>query len=186
MDSAYLHVEGEKIMKRIVVFYSRAGENYFEGQFRYVEKGNTQKVAEIIAAETGADLYQIQQKVPYASDYKTCVQQAKTDWKNNVRPELAGLPENFEIYDEVYLGYPNYCGNLPMAVYTFIEALRWEGKTVYPFCTHEGSGLSGTEEKIAEVCKGAQIKEGFAVHGSHIDESREFIVNWIRNKSHEQ
>lgn len=183
MDSAYFINPKEKIeMNRIVVFYSRADENYFGGQFRYVEKGNTQKAAEMIAEHTGADLFKIQQKVPYAADYKTCVQQAKADWKNNARPQLAGLPEHFEQYDEVYLGYPNYCGNLPMAVYTFLESFDWEGKIIYPFCTHEGSGMSATEEKIAAVCKGAQVRKGLAVHGSHVEESRDQILNWARQE----
>ena len=83
-------------------------------------------------------------------------------------------------YDEIYLGYPNYWGNLPMAVYTFLEAFDWTGKTIHPFCTHEGSGLSGTEQNIARTCKGVRVAEGLAICGSRVDQSGDTILQWLR------
>lgn len=154
------------MMAKLVAFYSRAGENYFGGQYRYVDVGNTEKVADIIAEATGAELFKIRQKVSYAANYNTCIRQAQEDLRKNIRPELVSLPDNLDKYDEIYLGYPNYWGDMPMAVYTFLEAFDWNGKTIYPFCTHEGSSLSGTERKIAKVCSGADVKKGLAVHGS--------------------
>mgnify|MGYP002966561387 FL=1 len=73
----------------------------------------------------------------------------------------------------MYLGYPNWWGDMPMAVYTFIEKHDWKGKTVIPFCTHEGSGLSGTEEKIRQACKGATVEKGLAIKGSVAQNSRD-------------
>ena len=67
-----------------------------------------------------------------------------------------------------------------MAVYTFLEAFDWTGKTIYPFCTHEGSGLSGTERNIARACKGADVKAGLVICGSQVDQSREAILQWLR------
>ena len=147
------------MMAKLVAFYSRAGENYFGGQYRYVDVGNTEKVADIIAEATGAELFKIRQKVSYAADYNTCIRQAQEDLRKNIRPELVSLPDNLDKYDEIYLGYPNYWGDMPMAVYTFLEAFDWNGKTIYPFCTHEGSSLSGTERKIAKVCSEADVKK---------------------------
>lgn len=128
-------------MAKLVAFYSRADENYFGGAYRYIEVGNTEKVAKMIAAVTGAELFKIEQVHPYAADYQTCIDQAKRDLQAKARPELKKLPDSIDQYDEIYLGYPNYWGDMPMAVYTFLEAFDWTGKTIHPFCTHEGSGL---------------------------------------------
>ncbi len=166
-------------MAKLVAFYSRADENYFGGQRRYIEVGNTEKAANIIAQIIGADLFQIRQKVPYSADYDTCVAEARKDFQENARPELVDLLADLNTYDEIYLGYPNYCGTMPMAVYTFLEAYDFSGKTIYPFCTHEGSGLSHTEDDIRKTAKGAIVEEGLAIRGSSVDNSRSLIESWL-------
>ena len=166
-------------MAKLVAFYSRADENYFGGQRHYIEVGNTEKAANIIAQIIGADLFQIRQKVPYSADYDTCVAEARKDFQENARPELVDLPADLNTYDEIYLGYPNYCGTMPMAVYTFLEAYDFSGKTIYPFCTHEGSGLSHTEDDIRKTAKGAIVEEGLAIRGSSVDNSRSLIESWL-------
>lgn len=167
-------------MAKLVVFYSRADENYFGGQYRFVEVGNTEKMAQMIGDATGAELFKIQQKEPYSPNYKRCIDQAMADKRANARPELVELPDNLDDYDEIYLGYPNYWGDLPMAVYTFLEAFDWTGKTIHPFCTHEGSGLSGTEQNIARTCKGACVTEGLAICGSLVDQNGKAILRWLK------
>lgn len=165
-------------MAKLIVFYSRAGENYFGGQYRWVTVGNTEKAAQMIAEAVGGELFKIQQKVPYAEDYVTCIRQAKADQQIHARPELETLPGSLEGYDEIYLGYPNYWGDLPMAVYSFLEAFDWTGKTIHPFCTHEGSGLSGTERKIALAAKGVNVAPGLAILGSRVEQAGEEIKRW--------
>ncbi len=166
-------------MAKLVAFYSRAGENYFGGAMKVIKEGNTEKVAKMIAELTGAELFKIEQKIPYSSDYNECVAQAREDLKNNARPELVNMKENISDYDEIYFGYPNYCGTMPMAVYTFLESYDFTGKTIHPFCTHEGSGLSGTEEDIAKVAKGATVTKGLAIYGSKVDFAKDVIENWV-------
>nr|WP_297172206.1 flavodoxin [uncultured Agathobaculum sp.] len=170
-------------MSTLVVFYSRADENYFGGQYRYIELGNTEKVARLIAEETGAALFKIEQAEPYAADYDTCIKQAQADLRERARPALVALPDSIDQYDTIYLGYPNYWGDVPMAVYTFLEAFDWNGKTIFPFCTHEGSGLSGTERKIAQACKGATVRKGLAVFGSAVDQSKQLVLDWLKSAS---
>lgn len=165
--------------KILVAFYSRADENYFGGAMRYVEVGNTEKVAKIIAEITGADMFKIEQKISYAKDYNTCIAQAKKDLQNNARPELKTLPEDISQYDEIYLGYPNYWGTMPMAVYTFLEAFDFSGKIIHPFCTHEGSGLSSTENDIKKVVKGADVTNGLAINGSSSDNAKSKVERWL-------
>ncbi len=167
-------------MAKLIAFYSRADENYFDGSTKYIKVGNTEKAAKIIAELTGADLFKIEQKIPYAADYDTCVAQAKKDWQEAARPELVSLPENPDAYDEIYLGYPNYCGTMPMAVYTFLESFDFTGKKIYPFCTHEGSGLSDTEQDIRKTAKGAVVKKGLAIHGSSVDNAEAALEKWIK------
>ena len=142
-------------MKKLIAYYSRAGENYFSGAHRTIAVGNTEKAARLLAELTGAELFHIEQKVPYSDNYDTCVAEARRDLRANARPELTALPESLDDYDEIYLGYPNYCGTMPMAVYTFLEHYDWQGKTIHPFCTNEGSGLSNTEQDIRRAARHA-------------------------------
>ena len=139
-------------MKKLIAYYSRADENYFGGQRRYITEGNTEKAAKMLAELTGADLFQIEQKVPYAADYDTCIAQAKKDLQAGARPELVTLPDSLDEYDEIYLGYPNYWGTMPMAVYTFLEHFDFSGKTIVPFATSGGSGLGKTLEILKPLC----------------------------------
>lgn len=166
-------------MAKLVVFYSRADENYFSGSYHYVTVGNTEKLAKMIAEAVGAELFKIEQKLPYAADYNTCIEQAKKDLQAKARPELVSVPDSLDGYDEIYLGYPNYWGDMPMAVYTFLEKFDWGKKTIHPFCTHEGSGLSGTERKIQNVCKGAKVAKGLAVQGSSVSEAGIAVEKWV-------
>lgn len=166
-------------MAELIAFYSRADENYFGGAMRYVEVGNTEKVAKMIADITGADTFKIEQMIPYAADYNTCIEEAKKDLKSNARPELMSIPDSIAQYDEIYLGYPNYWGTMPMAVYTFLESFDFTGKTIHPFCTHEGSGLSSTESDIKKTAKGAIVTKGLAINGSSVDGAKTKVEGWV-------
>ncbi len=166
--------------KVLVVFFSRTGENYAVGN---IEKGNTHIIAEIIAKETGGKLFRIETVNPYPDEYKACVEIAKAEKESNARPEIKG-EVRVEDYDIIFLGYPNWWGDMPMAVYTFIEKHNWNGKTVVPFCTHEGSGLSGTERKLKDACKGATVSEGLAVKGTTAQNSQpqalKTVQTWLK------
>ena len=107
-------------MAAFIAFYSRAGENYFGGAHRRITVGNTEKIAKMLADLTGGELYKIEQANPYSDDYNVCIAEAKQDLQKNVRPEVLKLPDSLDAYDEIFLGYPNYWGTMPMAVYTFL------------------------------------------------------------------
>lgn len=167
-------------MKKRIAYYSRAGENYFSGTHRAIAVGNTEKAARLLAELTGAELFHIEQKVPYSDNYDTCVAEARRDLRANARPELTALPESLDDYDEIYLGYPNYCGTMPMAVYTFLEHYDWQGKTIHPFCTNEGSGLSNTEQDIRRAAKGARVVRGLSLRGSAVEGAKPKLERWLR------
>jgi len=166
-------------MKQLVVFYSRADENYFGGELRYLSTGNTEKIAKMVAEIRGADLFQIEQKVPYAADYNTCIEEAKKDLKENIRPELVSTLESIDGYDEIYIGFPNYWGTMPMAVFTFLEQFDWSGKTIHPFVTHEGSGFGKSMDDLEKVCRGAVFTKGLAISGSSVDYARAKVEGWV-------
>lgn len=166
-------------MKQLVVFYSRADENYFGGELRYLSTGNTEKIAKMVAEIRGADLFQIEQKVPYAADYNICIEEAKKDLKENIRPELISTLESIDGYDEIYIGFPNYWGTMPMAVFTFLEQFDWSGKTIHPFVTHEGSGFGKSMDDLEKVCRGAVFTKGLAISGSSVDYARAKVEGWV-------
>ena len=167
-------------MAIFIAFYSRAGENYFGGAHRCIRVGNTEKAAKMLADLTGGELYKIEQAQPYSDDYNACVAEARTDFQQNTRPAVKNLPDTLDAYDEIYLGYPNYCGTMPMAVYTFLEHYDFTGKTIHPFCTHEGSGLSRTEQDIQKAAPGASVTRGLAIHGSSVDSANSAPVAWVQ------
>lgn len=166
--------------KVLVVFFSRTGENYAVGN---IEKGNTHIIAEMIAKESGGKLFRIETVKPYPDEYKACVEVTKAEKESNARPEVKG-DVKAEDYDVIFLGYPNWWGDMPMAIYTFIEKHNWNGKTVVPFCTHEGSGLSSTERKLKDACKGATVSEGLAIKGTTAQNSQpqalKTVQTWLK------
>ena len=146
----------------LVAFFSHAGENYGVGN---VKKGNTQCLAEIIAAKTGADLFEIKRAEPYPIGYDEVANVAKKENENDARPPIAEDLSNIQNYDTIFLGYPAWYHDAPMPVYTFLEKHDLSGKTIIPFLTHEGSGMIG-DKHIAKVCPKSIMKPGLAVIGT--------------------
>lgn len=164
---------------KLIVYYSRADENYVSGVLKMLPVGNTEIAAGYIKELTGADMFKIEQKEPYSAGYNECIAQAQEDQKKDARPELVNMPDSIEKYSEIYLCYPNYWGTVPMAVFTFLDNFSFEGKTVKPLCTHEGSGMGRSEGDIKAHCKGAKVEKGLAVQGSSVGTSKSQIEKWI-------
>lgn len=164
---------------KLIVYYSRADENYVSGVLKMLPVGNTEIAADYIKELTGADMFKIEQKEPYSAGYNECIAQAQEDQKKDARPELVNMPDSIEKYSEIYLCYPNYWGTVPMAVFTFLDNFSFEGKTVKPLCTHEGSGMGRSEGDIKAHCKGAKVEKGLAIQGSSVGTSKSQIEKWI-------
>ena len=167
--------------KSLVLVFSRADENY---QVGYITKGNTMILAEMIAEKTGSDLFEIKPAKKYPADYDTCIDVAKKELNQNVRPAILEDKDISE-YDTIFMGYPIWWGDLPMCFYTFIEAHDWNGKKIYPFCTHEGSGLGRTERNIANAAKGSEVLKGLAVRGATAQNNRgqaeNSVDSWLKS-----
>ncbi|MBQ8451929.1 MAG: NAD(P)H-dependent oxidoreductase [Clostridia bacterium] len=168
--------ENLKDKKSIVIYFSRADENYSVG---YIEKGNTEVVAEFISDLTGADLFKVERKVPYAKDYMTCIREAQREQENDERPELVRELDNIDEYDVVFVGTPIYWGTMPQPMFTQLEKLNFEGKIVKPFTTHEGSGLGSVVQDLKRICKGADVQNGLAIRGASVQSSKSKVEEWI-------
>lgn len=167
--------------KTLVVYFSKTGEQYDVGN---ITEGNTAIIAQMIAGQTGADVFEVKLKNDtYPTAYKALTEVALEEKKANARPEIAGDVANFADYDVIFIGSPNWWADMPMALYTFIEAHDWSGKTVAPFVTHEGSGLSSIPDKI-KTATNADVLEGLAVYG-HVaqnerDKANEAVIAWLK------
>lgn len=177
---AALVTAGSASAKSLVVYFSHTGENYAVGN---ITEGNTAIVAKMIAAKTGSDTFEIIPEKDYPASYKSCTDVAKTEQKQNARPAYKGDVDTSG-YDTIYLGYPIWWGDMPMVVYTFLEKHDLGGKTILPFCTHEGSGVSGTDGKIKRLCKNASVKSALAVRGGTAHNERtkaeKAVDDWLK------
>lgn len=163
----------------LILYFSRAGENYMAGDIVPLERGNTQLAAELIQQAVDGDLFEIEAAKPYPQDYRACVERAKEELAVDGRPALKGLPD-VSGYDVVFLGYPNWCGTVPMPVASVLEALDLTGKRLRPFCTNEGSGLGASMADIRRLARGCAVAPGLSIVGHRVAQSREAITSWAQ------
>lgn len=163
----------------LVAYYSRKGENYVAGDIVDLSVGNTEVAARMINSMTGGDLFQIETVQEYPLDYHETTEVARKELRENARPRLRSLPESIDSYDVVFLGFPNWWGTPPMAVFTLLESFDFSGKTVVPFCTHEGSGMGRSERDIQKACPGATTLDGLAIQGGRVHGAESDIRRWI-------
>jgi len=167
--------------KTLIAYFSRSGNNYVGGSILDLPVGNTELAANLIAELSGDDLFKIDSVKAYSKDYNTCTEEAKKELRAGERPELVSYPESIQDYDTIVLGYPNWWGTMPMPVWTFLEKFDFSGKTILPFCTHEGSGMGGSESDIRKLCPGADVKKGLAIPGSSVKNAGKDIAMWLNN-----
>lgn len=141
--------------------------------------GNTESVAKEIQAQTGADIFRIVPAEPYTDDYDTLLDIAQEEQAADARPEIVDTVEGFQKYDVVYLGYPNWWGNMPMILYTFLDEYDFSGKTIAPFVTSGGSGFSGTIGTIESMEPNASVTEGLSLGSSEAAEPADAVSSWL-------
>lgn len=144
--------------------------------------GNTQHVAYVIQENTGADIFRIQPVTAYPTDHETLVNLASGEQAEDARPAIAETIENPDQYDTVFIGYPNWWGDMPMILYTFFDTYDLSGKTIIPFNTHGGSGFSNTISTIADLEPGAAVEEnGFTISRNNMDEAEASVISWLED-----
>lgn len=144
--------------------------------------GNTQYVAYVIQENTGADIFRIEPETPYPTDHDTLVDLAAEEQDDNARPAIKDSIEDLEQYDTIFIGYPNWWGDMPMILYSFFDQYDFSGKTIVPFNTHGGSGFSNTISTIAELEPSAEVNEdGFTVSRNNVQEAEQDIISWLND-----
>lgn len=167
--------------KTLIAYYSRRGENYVNGIIKDLSIGNTETVANKIAVYLDADIFRIETVSDYPEDYTETTNVAMLELNANARPKLKSSIDNIGEYDMVFLGYPNWWGTMPMCVCTFLESYDFSGKTILPFCTHEGSGLGHSEKDIVKFCPDSDVKKGLAIRGSRVTTADNEIAAWLND-----
>ncbi|MDO4339541.1 MAG: flavodoxin [Eubacteriales bacterium] len=146
-------------------------------------KGNTEYIAELISKETKADLFEIVPQKAYADTYELMVQQAQEEQEKDARPGIKNKIKNISQYDTIYVGYPIWWSDMPQIMYTFFDAYNLQGKNIIPFCTHGGSGLSGTVERIKKLEPQATVYKGLEIYRTDVTNSDSRVKSWIQKKA---
>jgi flavodoxin len=167
-------------MRILIAYYSRRGENYVGDDIVNLPVGNTEVAAGMIQKLTGGELFRIDTVKKYPTGYEETTEVAKQELRQNARPELASHVDNMGSYDVVILGYPNWWGTMPTAVHSFLEEYDLSGKTILPFCTHEGSGLGRSSGDIKKLCPGATVSKGLAIRGGSVHQAEGEISAWLK------
>lgn len=141
--------------------------------------GNTETLAGMIQAETGGDLFEIEPAEAYTDDYNELLEIASQEQEDGARPALTGKVEDWADYGTVFVGYPNWWNDAPMAVLTFLESYDCSGKRVIPFCTSGGGGFGRSLESVKDAAAGAEVLDGFHVSGSSVANAGEDVAEWI-------
>jgi len=163
-----------KDKKSLIIYFSRADENYGVG---YVDKGNTEIVAEFVRDITKADMFKVEPLVPYAKDYQTCINEAKERVGNApIKEQISDISK----YEVIYIMTPIYWGTYAPEIETAIKDLDFSGKTIRVITTHEGSGLANVVSDVKRVCKNANVlDDALAIKGSQAKDSKSLIESWI-------
>ena len=163
-----------KDKKSLIIYYSRADENYSVG---YVEKGNTEYVAEYVKEFTNSDMFKVEPLVPYAKDYQTCIKEAKERIGNAPIKEKINDISKYEV---IYIMTPIYWGTYAPEIETAIKDLDFSNKIIRVITTHEGSGLANVVSDVKRICKGANVlDDALAIVGSQAKDSKDIVGRWI-------
>ena len=157
----------ETVSKSLVVYFSWSG--------------NTENVAKSIQSQTDSDIFEIVPSTPYSDDYDTVVDLAQEDQRSNARPAISGSIESIEQYDVIYVGFPNWWGDMPMILYTFFDTYDLSGKTVALFCTSGGSGLSNTVNEVKGLEPNATVTDGLHIGSSSASNPDDAVSEWLNN-----
>lgn len=148
--------------------------------------GNTQYMAYVIEETVGADIFRIEPETPYPTDHDTLVDLAKEEQNDNARPKIKDTIENFDTYENIFVGYPNWWGDMPMILYSFFDEYDFSGKTIIPFNTHGGSGFSDTISTIKELEPNAEVLDGKSISRNDIQDAEQEIIDWVKSLGFEQ
>jgi flavodoxin len=166
--------------KSLIAYFSRKGNNIMGGSIVNLPIGNTEVIAKKLRELTGSDMFRIETVEPYPEDYTETTNVARQEQRQNARPKLTDMVDDMDSYEVIYVGYPNWWGTMPMAVFAFLESYDFSGKTIMPYCTHEGSGMGSSERDIKKLCPDAKVLNGLPIRGGSVDRADKDLSNWLK------
>ncbi len=166
--------------KNLIIYYSRRGENYVNGGFKNLAKGNAEVIAEFTQKAVGGDLFQVETVTEYPASYMQTIDVAKTELQERKHPELKKYIDDVSEYDNIFVLGPCWWGTYPMAMFSLLERIDFAGKKVIPMMTHEGSGMGSSEQDLRKICKNAGFGTGLAVHGGSAAKSEKQVSDWAK------
>ena len=167
----------DNMSKSIVIFFSHAGDNYAVGD---IEVGNTKIVADYISELTGAAQFEIVTHKYDGMGYNPLIKLAKEEANNGELPEYEGKAPDLSQYDTVFIGGPVWWGTYPQVMFTLFKDINLDGKTVYPFTTHEGSGLASCVSDVKSAFPEADVQKGFSIYGHEVRTGKKSVENWLK------
>ena len=176
--------KGDEDTKSLVVYFTRQGEiqgdvdavsSATQNSNKGIEGSDTEAAARMIQSITGADLYQIHTDHYYRKSFAGTAATAWIEEQLDLRPKLAAKLDNLDDYDTIYVGYPIWWFNAPMAIGSFLESYDLSGKTVIPFCTSQDNDISVSMDYIRECANGANVLDGYRIHGADVDDVRGWL-----------
>lgn len=163
----------------VVVYFSRAGENFINGVSKKIPIGNTEVLAQKIANRLNCPLIQLKEMDNYPDSYDETVKRAESEKKAATRVPYQKTELDRSKIDVLFLGYPNWWGSYPRIIATFLEDFDADGLIIYPFCTHEGSAFGSSLNELEDQCPNADIRSGLPVRGSRVERADVAIENWL-------
>lgn len=184
-------IEGEETVQSngaiLITYFSYPepdGVDVSTGASRLIKEGavsgHVEFLAKTIWKATGADLFEIRTVQQYPASHEPLIAQAREEQNTGARPALATYIENIDDYDIIFIGYPNWWGDLPMPLYTFLEEYDLKGKTIIPFNSNGGSGLSSTVNTIMSKQPGAVVVKAFTVSRNSVGDAENDVLNWLK------
>ncbi|WP_295938586.1 flavodoxin [uncultured Alistipes sp.] len=158
-----------------------AGKKILIAYFSWSNNGNTRNMAQQIQAATEADVFEIIPDKAYPENYQATVDQAKAEIGRNHKPAIKGTVENFDSYDIIFVGSPNWWSTIAPPVATFLTSYDLKGKTILPFITHEGSRMGRSEADIKKLCADATVLNGLPIRGGSVRNAGSEINKWLRD-----
>ena len=163
--------------KSIVIFFSHAGDNYSVGN---IEVGNTKIVADYISEITGAEQFEIVTHKYDGMAYTPLTRLAQEEAGKGELPPYEGKAPDLSQYDTVFIGGPVWWGTYPQVMFTLFKDINLDGKTVYPFTTHEGSGLASCVSDVKKAFPKANVKNGFSIYGHEVRTEKAKVEKWLK------